>query len=238
LGYGLWMRNAIIAAALLLAVTARAEQKNVHVLTGLTDTQLVDVMNFMRGSLGVHCDFCHVVEKGTGWDFPNDAKQPKRTARRMIEMVAQINEQNFAGKPAVSCNTCHRGSPRPVSLPVLPQAPPPFPTPLHTPPANLPTRDAIVAKYAAALGDAKRLQLPRTFQGTRESSDGKSAPIEGQVSGEKVHVSGQTPFGPTEQVFIGTAGWVKTSKGTHAMKEDEIATFGKLTAAYEPLEPS
>src|SRR6266513_430531 len=175
--------------------------------------------------------------RGTGWDFPNDAKQPKRTARRMIEMVGQINGQNFEDKPAVSCNTCHRGSTRPVSLPALPQAPPPFPTPLRTPPPNLPARDAIVAKYGAALGDAKRLQLPRAFQGTRESSDGKSAPIEGQFSGERVHVVGQTPFGPTEQVFIGTAGWVKTSKATHAMKEEEIANFRKLLAAYEPLKP-
>jgi hypothetical protein len=157
------MRIAIIAAALLLAVTARAEQKNVHVLTGLTDAQLIDVMNFMRGSLGVHCDFCHVVQEKSGWDFPNDAKQPKRTARHMIEMVGQINEQNFEAKPVVSCNTCHRGSTRPVSLPSLPQAAPPFPTPLPARPSNLPTRDAIVAKYAAAIGDAARLQLPRAL---------------------------------------------------------------------------
>jgi Photosynthetic reaction centre cytochrome C subunit len=233
------MRNALMAAALVLTVaTSRAEQKNVQVLTGLTDAQLLDVMNFMRGSLGVHCDFCHVVEKGKGWDFPNDAKPNKRTARRMIEMVGQINDQNFEGKPVVACNTCHRGNTQPVSLPVLPQAAPPFPTPVHERPSNLPTRDAVVAKYAAAIGDASRLQLPRVFHGTRESaSDDKSAPIEGQISGGKVHVVGQTPFGLTEQVFIGTAGWVKTSKGTHAMEETERTTFRKLTDAYEPLRP-
>jgi hypothetical protein len=231
------MRKAIFAAGLLLAVTARAEQKNVHILTGLSDAQLLDVMNFMRSSLGVHCDFCHVVKEKTGWDFPDDSKENKRTARRMIEMVGQINEQNFENNLAVSCNTCHRGNQRPVSTPILPQPVPPFPTPIRQRPANLPTRDAVVQKYAAAIGDASRLKLPRTLKGTRESSEGKSAPIELQIADGKVHIVGQTPFGPTEQVYIGTAGWIKTSKGTQEMKEVALEGFRALTEAYEPQRP-
>ena len=231
------MRKAIFAAALLLAVTARAEQKNVHILTGLTDNQLVDVMNFMRSSLGVHCDYCHVVKEKTGWDFSDDSKENKRTARKMIEMVAQINEQNFENNPEVSCNTCHRGDQRPIASPILPQPVPPFPTPIRQRPANLPTRDAVVQKYAAAIGDAKRLNLPRTFKGTRESSDGKSAPFEGQMADGKVHVIGQTPFGPTEQVYVGTAGWIKTDKGTKEMAPAALEGFRVLSAAYEPVKP-
>jgi hypothetical protein len=237
LRYFLRMRKAIVAAALLLAFTARAEQKNVHVLTGLTDAQLLDSMNFIRASLGVHCDYCHVVKEKTGWDFPDDSKENKRTARKMIEMVLQINEQNFENNPDVSCNTCHRGATRPVGLPVLPQAVPPFPTPVRTRPANLPTRDALAQKYAAAIGDASRLSLPRAFKGTRESSDGKTGPIEGQLSAGKVHIVGQTAFGPTEQVFIGTAGWIKTAKGTQSMKDEDLSNFQRLTSAYEPLRP-
>ena len=237
--YVLCMRKALIAAGavLILTATARAEQKNVQLLTGLDDAQLQETMNFMRGSLGVHCDFCHVVDDKKGWDFPSDSKKTKRTARHMIEMVEQINEQNFDGRPVVACNTCHRGSIQPVSLPILPQPAPPFPTPVRERPSNLPTRDAVVAKYAAALGDASRLALPGTFRGTREGSDGKSAAIEGQMAGGRAHVIGQTGLGPTEQVFIGTAGWIKTTKGTRAMRDADMTTFRMLAEAYEPLRP-
>jgi hypothetical protein len=231
------MRKAIFAAAFFLAITARAEQKNVHILTNLTDNQLIDVMNFMRSSLGVHCDFCHVVKEKTGWDFSDDSKENKRTARKMIEMVAQINEQNFENNPEVSCNTCHRGNQRPVSMPILPQPVPPFPTPIRQRPTNLPTRDAVVQKYAAAIGDATRLKLPRTFKGTRESSEGKTAAFEGQMADGKVHVIGQTPFGPTEQVYVGSAGWIKTDKGTKEMAPPALEGFRVLTSAYEPLRP-
>ena len=79
------MRKVIFAAVLLIAFTARGAQKNVHLLTGLSDAQLLDAMNFMRASLGVHCDYCHVVKEKTGWDFADDSKESKRTARHMIE---------------------------------------------------------------------------------------------------------------------------------------------------------
>src|SRR5438105_1722666 len=230
------MRKVIFAAVLLIAFTARGAQKNVHLLTGLSDAQLLDAMNFMRASLGVHCDYCHVVKEKTGWDFADDSKESKRTARHMIEMVSQINEQNFENNPVVSCNTCHRGTMQPMALPILPQPVPPFPTPVQARP-NLPTRDAVVQKYAAAIGDASRLSLSRTFKGTGESTDGNTAPIEGQLSGGKAHVLGVTPFGPTEQVFIGTAGWMKTARGTQAMKDEDLSNFRRLAAAYEPLRP-
>ena len=60
------MRKTSLALAfLLISAAARAEQKNVHLLTGMTDLQLQQTMNFMRASLGVHRDFCHVVnDKG------------------------------------------------------------------------------------------------------------------------------------------------------------------------------
>jgi len=226
-----------ILTMLLLSAAANAEQKNVKLLTGMSDLELQRTMNFIRGSLGVHCDFCHVVNKDTGWDFASDEKTTKRTARHMIEMVEAINQQNFENNPAVSCNTCHRGAIRPVSLVSLPQTPPPFPTPLPARPTNLPARDDVVARYAAALGDVSRLKLPRTFRGTREGSDGKSAPIEGQVSGEKQHIVGQTPFGQTEQVFTGTSGWMKTDKGIRQFKDPDIENFRELSAAYEPPLP-
>lgn len=231
------MRKTILVALLLFALSASAEQKNVKLLTGMSDVELQRTMNFVRASLGVHCDFCHVVAEKTGWDFASDEKGTKRTARHMIEMVEQINQTSFEGKPVVSCNTCHRGSTRPVALPVLPQSPPPFPTPLPSRPTGLPTRDEVVAKYAAAIGDASRLELPRALRGTREGSDGKSTPFEAQMAGGKWHVIGQTPNGRLEQVYTGTSGWIRSDKGVQPMKDDQMENFRSLASAYEPVSP-
>ena len=43
----------------------------------------------------------------------------KRTARRMVQMVATINRDNFNGRQVVTCWTCHRGSQAPLVTPPL-----------------------------------------------------------------------------------------------------------------------
>jgi hypothetical protein len=231
------MRKTSLALAfLLISAAARAEQKNVHLLTGMTDLQLQQTMNFMRASLGVHCDFCHVVNDKDGWNFASDEKQTKRTARHMIEMVGQINEQNFDNNAAVSCNTCHRGTTRPVSLPTLPQTPPPFPTPIRTRP-TLPALDDVVARYSAALGDISALKLPRTLKGVREGWEQKSTPFEAQLSEGKWHVVAQTPDGPREQVITGDGGWIRTSNGVNKIDDADLERFRFLTSAFEPVSP-
>src|ERR1700675_3460538 len=82
-------------------------QKNIQVLKGMPSSQLLPVMHFMRTSLGVRCDYCHVAENGKYW---MDDKPAKQTARRMLQMVFDINKANFGGRTVVTCNTCHRGS--------------------------------------------------------------------------------------------------------------------------------
>src|SRR2546425_2467200 len=97
-----------------------AEQvnKNIQVFEGLPNSQLLTVMHFMRTSLGVRCDYCHVAENGKYW---MDDKPAKQTARRMLQMVFEINKANFGGRTVVSCNTCHRGSTKPVAVPMIGQ---------------------------------------------------------------------------------------------------------------------
>ena len=231
------MRKTLLALALIVAIPgARGEQKNVQLLTGMSDFQLQRTMNFMRASLGVHCDFCHVVNDKTGWDFASDEKGTKRMARHMIQMVEQINQGNFDGNPVVSCTTCHRGTTRPVSLPQLPQTPPPFPTPIATRP-TLPPLDEVVKRYAAALGDTLKLQQPRVLKGTREGYDGKPLPLELQEAGGNAHVSMETPNGRLEQALNATGGWARTIKGVQPFNPDEVENFRQLTAAYAPLSP-
>src|SRR5712692_6391477 len=192
------MRKIVVVIAILVPLCARAEQKNVQLLTGMTDLQLQRTMNFMRASLGVHCDYCHAVKDE--WNFASDEKGPKRTARHMIQMVEQINAQNFEGAPVVNCNTCHRGSTRPAMMVTLPQTPPPFPTPIAPKPA-LPPRDEVVARYAAAVGDASKWRAPAIMKAMREQPTGKTIPIEIRQSGPNLHIAAETPDGHVEQSF-------------------------------------
>jgi hypothetical protein len=111
--------------------------KNLKVLPqDISGAQLLGTMKFFAQSLGVRCTFCHVGAEGqplSAFDFASDAKPEKQTARKMIAMVHAINEQNFGvtgmEKPKVTCFTCHRGSPHPLTAPPpaaapLPAAPP------------------------------------------------------------------------------------------------------------------
>jgi hypothetical protein len=88
--------------------------KNIQVLKGVPSTELLPIMNFIRSSLGVRCEYCHVAENGK---YQLDEKTEKQRAREMMLMTRQINQANFRGANIVTCNTCHRGSVRPAAVP-------------------------------------------------------------------------------------------------------------------------
>jgi len=205
------MRKWMVVALLAVSLSANGAQKNVKLLTGLTDLELQRVMNLMRGSLGVHCDFCHVVTKENGWDFASDAKPEKNRARDMIRMTTEINRS-----VTVSCVTCHRGAIQPVTLLPLPQTPPKFPT---TPPAS----------------------SARTMKGQRINWEGKRVPWELAAKGDKRYLRMVTPDGPVEQADNGTTAWIRDSKGVHAMtanqREDFHAKVGALDFPLVPTDP-
>jgi|SRR5215471_6310262 len=82
-----------------------------------------DLEQTMRGfafALGVRCNHCHVQQPDKAMNFASDDKQTKKTARIMLQMVANIN-QNYISQVQgtgvrVECGTCHRGltTPRPL----------------------------------------------------------------------------------------------------------------------------
>jgi len=88
---------------------------------------LIDRMRDFSGALGVRCEFCHVGEGGPelkNMDFASDDKETKRTARRMLVMVAAIQKDYIANlgraRPVqVDCFTCHHGVARPEPLEVV-----------------------------------------------------------------------------------------------------------------------
>ena len=72
-------------------------------------SQVPSVMASFTAGLGVQCEFCHAPDRGS------DGNPHKETARRMMNMVANINAA-FSGS-AVSCYTCHRGTAIPLAEP-------------------------------------------------------------------------------------------------------------------------
>jgi len=127
--------------------------KNVQVLKDAPSDQLVPAMKFISSSLGVRCEYCHVENA-----FDKDDKKTKQIARKMMQMVSAINANNFDGHQEVTCYSCHRGSPRPVSIPVITASTPKMlnePVPETQPNSpDLPKADEIVQKYVAAVGGA------------------------------------------------------------------------------------
>jgi len=135
--------------------TAEQVYKNIQVLKGITADQLIPAMEFITASLGVECGFCHVQRH-----FDQDDKKPKQTARKMIQMMAAINQSNFDNRQEVTCNTCHRGSQLPVSIPevrdvsTLPAAA----MEDEKLPPNLPSADELIRKYVQAEGGANAIE--------------------------------------------------------------------------------
>jgi len=80
---------------------------NIELLKGRPSSRLPGMMAALTGLLGVECSFCH--------DLNNFATETPRkiTARKHFAMQAALNREQFAGANAVSCWTCHRGTPRP-----------------------------------------------------------------------------------------------------------------------------
>jgi photosynthetic reaction center cytochrome c subunit len=137
--------------------------KNVTVLKGIPVDEFMGTMGLFAAALSYCCKDCHT---GAGTANPKWEDDPPRkvTARRMIQMVKNINQQNFNGRQVVTCWTCHRGSTSPAITPpidtvygdtiftptdVLPAA--------NAATAGTPPADQILDKYIQALGGADAL---------------------------------------------------------------------------------
>jgi tetratricopeptide (TPR) repeat protein len=88
---------------------------------GSTRAQVLQTMNAFNESLGVKCDYCHVLEgPGKRNDFASDEKRTKRVARQMFLFRDQINamlpivvQKDSASVTRVLCRSCHVGLPIP-----------------------------------------------------------------------------------------------------------------------------
>src|SRR5712691_12035209 len=136
---------------------------NVQVLKGIPVNQFMETMGFFSAALGYNCTNCHGDEVLGNWEKYATDIPVKRTARRMIQVVNTINKDLFGGREAVTCYTCHRGSPTPKVIPSLmeqysePPADDPDEVELSPRAPSTPTANDILDRYIQALGGAQRL---------------------------------------------------------------------------------
>jgi photosynthetic reaction center cytochrome c subunit len=149
--------------------TAGQHFKNVTVLKGIPVDEFMGTMGLYAAALAFCCKDCHT---GAGTSDPKwEADPPKKiTARRMIQMVTKINQDNFNGRQVVTCWTCHRGSPGPATTPPIDTVygdaifTPADVLPIANPAtAGTPTVDQILEKYIQALGGADALSKITTI---------------------------------------------------------------------------
>ncbi len=123
---------------------------NIKVFPSTATFDEVDhAMDQFKVDLGVKCNYCHAPEKDNPrkMDMPSDANPNKDIARDMIRMTEEMNkkyiatikhtESDTSKLQLVTCNTCHRGAPKPFAKPLpAPQPPPPGQGPGQWPKAN------------------------------------------------------------------------------------------------------
>lgn len=234
------MRLSILIFVLTLSVgisqaqqTAEQRFKNIRIFKNLPATQLDPTMAFISGSLGVRCSYCHVPNQ-----FDKDDKPTKLAARRMIQMVFDINKGSFNGEGAVSCYTCHRGKPAPVSVPAVGQNLW-EPGPTSATPETLPTVKQILDRYVQATGGAEALTkiTTRIARGSRIGADGVLVPEEvWQKAPDKLLTVTSYPQVVFSNGFNGTVAWGHSSReGATPLPDQLLAQIKRDAVFYKEL---
>ena len=201
--------------------TASQQFKNIQILKDVPADQIIPAMQFISASLGVDCEFCHV-EKA----FDKDDKKPKVTARKMMEMMMNINHESFEGHRVVTCNTCHAGAQHPAGTPVIPEEDK-APVMEHsmTTDSGGPEPETLLDKYLTAVGGADNLKKisSRVMKGSVTVGD-QHMPIEvfEKAPDKRISVM-KVRDGESVTAYNGTAGWLSVPGRVHMMNAQEIA---------------
>lgn len=228
-GIAVGVAIAILAAASLAAQTGQPSRpptvdetfRNVQALKGLTVDDFMLTMGIMSAAVGSDCVGCHPSAGMDKVDWAADTPR-KRTARRMVQMVTEINRASFGGRQVVTCWTCHRGRDKPVTTPTLDVV---YGEPtldfddVLTPMRSGPSVDQVLEKYMTAIGGAANVARMTSFVAT-----GTSTGYRGFGGGGQVRVSAQAPDkrstyitfpeypdrGVSVRTFDGQTGWIAT----------------------------
>jgi photosynthetic reaction center cytochrome c subunit len=195
--------------------------KNVQVLKGIPVDDFLETMGIMAAALQFDCSDCHVGAGTDKVDWAADTPR-KRTARRMVTMVATINRDNFGGRQMVTCWTCHRNRDKPLVTPVMATiyGTPPFePDDIVVQTPGAPSVESVLDKYIQAVGGAQRLAGLSNFVGK-----GTSVGFGGFGGGGDVEIVAKAPDkratiilfkedtsrGDQIRTYDGRIGWVRT----------------------------
>lgn len=193
--------------------------KNVQLLKGIPVNQFMETMGFFSAALGYNCTNCHGTAVLGNWAKYADDTPEKRMSRIMIQNVRTINKTLFGGREAVTCYTCHRGSPTPKVVPsLLEQYSEPPPDDPNEVEANAGVKvtasvDDILSRYIQALGGAQPLAGLTSFaaKGSYEGFDsyhGK-VPVEIYAKSTGPHVViAHTQNGDSITTYDGSNAWI------------------------------
>jgi len=170
-------------------------------------------------------------------------------------MDFEINKANFGGQAVVTCNTCHRGSTKPVPVPAIGQGA--FTNTTkdeETAKATerLPSAEQVWDRYVQALGGTKAIDKIRTRTtkitllrpklinaGTPKAAilnRGETVTIETyQKAPDKYLAVITASDGVVYQGFNGTNGWTKTAQGQRQMSSVEVARIKQQTDLYKEI---
>src|SRR6516165_11441136 len=194
-------------------------------LKELSVDDFIAAMGVMAAGLGYDCADCHPGAGSDKVDFVADTIPQKRTARRMVEMVAAINKEHFGGIQRVTCFTCHRNQETPkttIALDNLYSAPPMEDDDVVLPAVGGPTADQILDKYVQAVGGASKLASLTSFVATGISNGyggfGGEADftIFAKAPNQRttlISFKDHPERGHSVWAFDGTTGWIKTPRG-------------------------
>ncbi len=239
---------AALAIGLVASVSAQApgpqpaEQffKNIRVMKGMPAHLMQPTMQLMEIALGVHCVYCHDPDNTKR---ESDVKPQKEVARGMIQMVADINRTQFAGREVVTCFTCHQGSTRPTTaLPYNGEEGRPGPSQVA---GQTPTVDQLLDRYTAALGGAEAIAKvsSRTLKGNvtnfshldqvhPERAPTTVTPIEILAKGPDKRMTIQRNIGANAvNTYNGTASWTRAGNAPAADLRPDLVEVARLENA-------
>ncbi len=209
--------------------TAGEAFKNVttSTLKGLSVDDFIAVMGVISADLGLDCADCHPGAGSDKVDWVVDTPR-KKTARKMVEMVAVINRTNFGSAQLVTCYTCHHGRDIPsttIALDTLYGPPNEEKDDIVASTSEGPSAGQILDKYLQALGGPQRLAGLTSFIAT-----GSSAGYGGLGGRGQLQILAKAPDrrsvlitfkehperGENTRAFDGRAAWVRSPRGLFA----------------------
>lgn len=216
--------------------TAGEVFKNVQVMKDMPENLWFATMSFFTDALGVSCQHCHEEPAIPGnWHFERDTPA-KLKARKMITMVREMNEKVFDGVPAISCNSCHQGTLRPVAVPAADLEH--WVNSSKTEDA-LPAPEDLIARYRKVTGiqsDSQFHTQAISFKTTTYHWKTPPAIVTSElvIAGpDQIRMATQGSEGRIVSARNGKDGWVEDAAGRRPMQGGELRNLSNEASAFE-----